>query len=83
GKTVDWLFSDLICYPEKLYEWILKWVESGVCKNFICTIKFKGKPNFMIINNFAAIPGSHVRHLFHNKNELTWFKISSSSPSGL
>ncbi|MBT5632229.1 MAG: hypothetical protein HOJ13_05825, partial [Nitrospina sp.] len=37
GKTVDWLFSDLICYPEKLYEWILKWVESGICKNFICT----------------------------------------------
>jgi 23S rRNA (cytidine2498-2'-O)-methyltransferase len=78
-RTIDWLFSDLICYPEKLYEWILQWVDSGVCKNFICTLKFKGKPDLSIINKFAAIPDSHVRHLFHNKNELTWFKISPPS----
>ena len=80
GRKVDWLFSDLICYPEKLYEWILKWVDSGICKNFICTIKFKGKPDLAIINKFAAIPGSHVRHLFHNKNELTWFRLTQ--PAG-
>ena len=24
---------------------------------------------------FAAIPGSQLRHLFHNKHELTWIKI--------
>jgi 23S rRNA (cytidine2498-2'-O)-methyltransferase len=78
GKTVDWLFSDLICYPEKLYEWILKWVESGICKNFICTLKFKGKPDLSIIHKFADIPDSRVVHLFHNKNELTWLKIRAS-----
>ena len=75
-RRIDWLFSDVICYPEKLYEWILKWVESGICKNFICTIKFKGEPDLSIADKFAAIPGSRVQHLFHNKNELTWFKIS-------
>ena len=78
GKTVDWLFSDLICYPEKLYEWILKWVESGICKNFICTLKFKGKPDLSIIHKFADIPDSRVVHLFHNKNDLTWLKIRAS-----
>ena len=83
GKTVDWLFSDLICYPEKLYEWILKWVESGKCKNFICTLKFKGKPDRSIIDQFASIPNSKVQHLFHNKNELTWFKLSQPAGSGL
>lgn len=77
GRSVDWLFSDVICYPEKLYEWIIKWVESGICKNFICTIKFKGEPDLAIADKFAAIPGSRVRHLFHNKNELTWLKLDS------
>jgi 23S rRNA (cytidine2498-2'-O)-methyltransferase len=76
NRHIDWLFSDLICYPEKLYEWIFKWVESGICKNFICTLKFKGKPDPAIINKFAAIPDSRVLHLFHNKNELTWIKLT-------
>ena len=82
GRTIDWLFSDLICYPDKLYEWILKWVESGICKNFICTIKFKGKPDLLIINQFVSIPNSRVCHLFHNKNELTWFRLSQPAGSG-
>lgn len=76
NRRIDWLFSDVICYPEKLYEWIIRWVESGICKNFICTIKFKGGADLSIVDKFAAIPGSRVLHLYHNKNELTWFKIS-------
>lgn len=76
NRHIDWLFSDLICYPEKLYEWIYKWVESGICKNFICTLKFKGKPDTSIINKFAAIPDSRILHLYHNKNELTWIKLT-------
>jgi 23S rRNA (cytidine2498-2'-O)-methyltransferase len=82
-RRIDWLFSDVICYPEKLYEWIRQWVESGICKNFICTIKFKGGPDLSIVDKFAAIPNSRVLHLFHNKNELTWSKISSLSSSDL
>ncbi|MBT5549482.1 MAG: hypothetical protein HOJ79_03285 [Nitrospina sp.] len=77
GQTVDWLFSDLICYPEKLYEWILKWVASGICKNIICTVKFKGKLDLSIIHKFTAIPDSRILHLFHNKNELTWLKLGT------
>jgi len=72
GKKVDWLFSDVICYPEKLYDWLSLWIDSGICKNFICTIKFKGEPELEIIKKFAAIPDSRVVHLFHNKNELTF-----------
>ena len=81
NRRIDWLFSDVICYPEKLYEWIMRWVESGICKNFICTIKFKGGPDLSIVDKFAAIPDSRVLHLYHNKNELTWFKISSPTSS--
>lgn len=77
GRKVDWLFSDVICFPEKLYDWLRVWIDSGVCKNFICTIKFKGEPEIEIIKKFAAIPKSKVVHLFHNKNELTFIKLKT------
>ena len=83
NRRIDWLFSDVICYPEKLYEWLMQWVESGLCKNFICTIKLKGTPDPSVIDKFAAIHNSRVLHLYHNKNELTWFKISPLSSSDL
>ncbi len=72
---IDWFFSDVICYPEKLYQWIEKWLASGLCKNFVCTIKMQGEPDFETTNRFADIPGSSVTHLCYNKHELTWIKI--------
>ena len=27
---------------------------------------------------FAAMPGSRLLHLFHNKHELTWIKLGSA-----
>jgi 23S rRNA (cytidine2498-2'-O)-methyltransferase len=72
---VDWFFSDVICYPEKLYSWIEKWLASGLCKNFVCTIKMQGEADFETTKRFAEIPGSHIVHLCYNKHELTWMKI--------
>jgi 23S rRNA (cytidine2498-2'-O)-methyltransferase len=71
---LDWLFCDVICYPPRLYEWIEKWLQSGLCKNYVCTIKMQGEPDFATTQRFAAIPGSTVVHLHHNKHELTWIK---------
>ncbi len=71
-ERVDWIFSDIICYPEKLLSWVKMWVDSGKCRNFVCTIKFQGAEHYKMIPEFAAIPGSKVIHLFHNKHELTW-----------
>jgi len=76
GRSVDWFFSDVICYPEKLYDWLLVWINSGICKNFICTIKLKSESTQDIIKKFSAIPNSKVVHLFHNKKELTYFNLS-------
>jgi 23S rRNA (cytidine2498-2'-O)-methyltransferase len=69
---VDWLFSDLICYPEKLFEFIQLWIASGRCRHFVCTLKFQGDTNYAVAEAFAAIPGSRVEHLYYNKHELTW-----------
>jgi 23S rRNA (cytidine2498-2'-O)-methyltransferase len=105
---LDWLFCDVICYPRRLYEWIEKWLASGLCKNFVCTIKMQGKAgaaapasapaaasapasaaagpeagspggtDFDTPRRFAAIPGSQVVHLYHNKHELTWLLLHGS-----
>lgn len=69
---VDWIFSDVACYPEKLFEWVMEWLDSGLCKNFICTLKFQGEGNYEIAKQFAKINGSRVIHLGFNKHELTW-----------
>ncbi len=68
----DWVFSDVICYPERLLKWVHEWLESGLCRNMICTIKMQGEPDWNTINQFAEIPGSRIVHLNYNKHELTW-----------
>lgn len=71
GK-IDWLCCDVICYPERLYTHVQRWLETGLVKNFVCTIKLKGKVDFALIRKFQSIPNSFTTHLFHNKHELTW-----------
>lgn len=70
---VKWVFSDVICYPEKLFEWIEQWLPLPV--NLVCTIKFQGDAGYSILEKFAAIPNSQIFHLFHNKHELTWVRL--------
>jgi 23S rRNA (cytidine2498-2'-O)-methyltransferase len=72
---VDWLFSDVVCYPPRLYAWIEKWLASGLCRNFVCTIKMQGpQPDSETTRLLAEVPGSKVVHLWNNKHELTWLK---------
>ncbi|MDR0589531.1 MAG: hypothetical protein LBG25_03185 [Spirochaetaceae bacterium] len=72
---LDWVFSDVVCYPPRLLGWIQKWLESGLCANFVCTIKFQGEPDLESLRDFAALPGGRVVHLYHNKHELTWIRV--------
>lgn len=75
----DWVFSDVICYPERLLEWIKKWIDSKMTKNMICTIKMQGEINWELIKEFAAISNSKIVHLNYNKHELTWMWTSKES----
>jgi 23S rRNA (cytidine2498-2'-O)-methyltransferase len=72
---LDWLFSDVVCYPTRLLALVEHWLAAGTCRRFVCTIKFQGGTDHETARRFAAIPGSRLRHLFHNKHELTWIKI--------
>ena len=71
-EPVDWIFSDVICYPERLLEWIKMWLARPNVPNMICTIKIQGKIDWEIIKTFESIPNSYVIHLNYNKHELTW-----------
>ncbi|MBI2235659.1 MAG: hypothetical protein HYU60_01665 [Magnetospirillum sp.] len=69
---VDWLCSDVICYPERQWRLVERWLEAGMAGNVICTLKFQGDTDHATAKRFAAVPGSTLMHLCHNKHELTW-----------
>jgi 23S rRNA (cytidine2498-2'-O)-methyltransferase len=73
---VDWLFADVACYPRRLHRLVAAWAASGLCQNFVCTIKFQGETDLAAQGAFQAIPGSRLLHLHHNKHELTWLKLA-------
>jgi 23S rRNA (cytidine2498-2'-O)-methyltransferase len=72
---VDWLFSDVVCYPARLLALVERWLAAGTCRRFVATIKFQGETDHATARRFAAVLGSELRHLFHNRHELTWSKI--------
>jgi 23S rRNA (cytidine2498-2'-O)-methyltransferase len=72
---IDWLFSDVVCYPARLYRLIETWLAAGTCRRFVCTLKFQGATDHETARRFAAIPGSRLVHLAHNKHELTWINL--------
>lgn len=75
---VDWLLSDVICYPERLYRLLERWLESGLSRNMVCSVKFQGRTDHALIRRFAAIPGARLVHLRHNRHELTWYRVAGS-----
>ena len=75
GAQVDWLCSDMACYPARLLELVTRWLEADACRNFVCTLKCQGETDHATIQAFAEIPGARVLHLSHNKHELTWALI--------
>jgi 23S rRNA (cytidine2498-2'-O)-methyltransferase len=72
---IDWLFSDVVCYPRRLLSLVERWLASGLCPRLVCTIKLQGQTDHDAVRAFAAIPGSRVVHLHHNKHELTWLHV--------
>ena len=72
---VDWLFSDIICYPARLLGLVQRWIEAGAVRNVLCTLKFQGETDHDTAAAFAAIPGGRLFHAFHNKHELTFVRL--------
>ncbi|MBQ5781492.1 MAG: SAM-dependent methyltransferase [Spirochaetaceae bacterium] len=67
-----WIFSDVICYPNRLYQWVRSILEKNPAVNMICTVKMQGETDFAAADEFSKIPNSKVLHLNYNKHELTF-----------
>lgn len=67
---VDWLFSDVICYPARLRRLVERW--RPFARRMVCTLKFQGETDHAAAASFAAVEGSRLVHLSHNRHELTW-----------
>lgn len=73
--NITWLFSDVACYPDKLYAMVKKWLDADSKVNMVCTIKFSGRTDFSALDLFLQVQGSFALHLFANKHELTWVRL--------
>ena len=73
--AVDWLFSDIICYPARLLALVRRWMEAGRARHFCCTIKFQGETDHAVMAEFAAIPGAQVFHGAHNRHEAMFVRL--------
>ena len=71
-EPADWLFSDVVAYPERLFGLVQRWLAAGAARRIVCTLKFQGATDHEAAAAFAAIPGGRLMHLFHNKHELTF-----------
>ncbi len=78
-EAVDWLFSDIICYPARLLGLVQRWQAAGKARNFVCTLKFQGETDHETAAAFAAIPGASVFHGAHNKHELMFCLLAESA----
>jgi 23S rRNA (cytidine2498-2'-O)-methyltransferase len=72
SSDLDWLCSDVICYPARLLALVQRWIAADKALRMICTLKFQGETDHATAAAFAAIPGGTLLHLHHNKHELTW-----------
>ena len=68
----DWLLCDVIAYPARSLALAERWIAAGAARRVLCTVKFQGETDHDSAAGFAAIPGGRLRHLFHNKHELTF-----------
>ena len=80
-EPVDWLFSDVIAYPARLLALVERWIAATCVRRIVCSVKFQGATDHAAADAFAAIPGGHLAHLFHNKHELTFLWVRPALPS--
>ena len=73
---VDWLFSDVICYPARLLGLVKRWIAADAARNLVCTIKFQGSTDHELAAEFAAIEGAVLFHGSHNKHELMFARLA-------
>jgi 23S rRNA (cytidine2498-2'-O)-methyltransferase len=75
-ETYDWLLSDVVAFPQRVFELLERWFSARACRRFIVTIKFRGQKDYPILERFRPLLLNHclewrLKQLNANKNEVT------------
>jgi 23S rRNA (cytidine2498-2'-O)-methyltransferase len=73
---VDWLVSDIICYPARMLRLVERWLAAHPHASYVVTIKFQGAVDMAPLHAFVDAHGGTLRHLAHGKHELTWTRLA-------
>ena len=82
-QAVDWLLSDVVCEPPRALALIERWVSRRACRKLVVTVKFKGRDGYGFLDSVRAalvaapLAYARIKHLEHNKNEVTVMAILS------
>jgi hypothetical protein len=77
---VDWLLCDVAATPARTLELLERWLSAGWCRRFVVQTKLKGDDDRLacaralreLLARYEARGGTgRVRHLTHDKNEVT------------
>ena len=84
---VGWLLCDVICEPARTAALLELWLSRGWCRRIVATLKFKGHDGYaMLAGVRAALEAAGcapilVKHLHHNKNEVTVMAAAAPPPA--
>jgi 23S rRNA (cytidine2498-2'-O)-methyltransferase len=80
GETFDWLFCDLLEEPHHVLQHIVTpWLARGWCRRFVVNLKFGRVDAVALLRELRAADspfvahaaGLRIRHLYHDREELT------------
>ncbi len=86
-RPVDWLLSDVVCEPARAIALCDEWLGQARCRHLVVTIKFKGRDHYDALAALEPIltrarPAfSRIKHLAHNKNEVTVMVRDAGQPT--
>jgi 23S rRNA (cytidine2498-2'-O)-methyltransferase len=88
-RPVDWLVCDVICEPARTIELLGRWLTDPWCRRLVVTVKFKGQSGYGAVLDelratllSAGCPRWRIKHLHHNKNEVTVLAAARRASSG-
>ena len=88
AARADWLLSDIVCEPQRALDLLARWIERDLCRKLVVTVKFKGRESYGILADARALleragwARARIKHLQHNKNEVTVMAARSAPDRG-
>lgn len=72
-QRTDWLLCDMLEDPSRVLELVERWLAAGACRRLVVNLKFGRLDPLPLIRRAKNLPcrGLKVRHLYHDREELT------------